>query len=155
MHHYTDQDGYNGIMIGGTDVVLWARDGGEATDVILRTVHRYWPNFVLENLDDEAPFVPRRRDELPNPSGPEFFLYRDEQSALSWEEHGATPENCNMMLHVIVGNRANPGSDLKSLTVVCGELTGQVGQLIDEVRTGLDDLNNLRDCSPERQEWAC
>jgi hypothetical protein len=138
-------------MIGGTDVIFWVRDGAEATDVILRTVRRYWPNFVLENLDDPAPYVPRCRGELPKPSGPEFFLYRDKQSALSWEDCGATPENRDSMLHVIVGNQAKPGGDLKSLTVVCGALTGQIGQLIEEVRTGIDDLNNLRDCSPERE----
>src|SRR5262245_26301105 len=127
-------------MIGGTDVVLWVREDVPAADVILRTVRRSWPGFVFQNADDEsAPFAPPTGPWLPRPSGREFFVYRDERAARAWDEHGATPENTNTMLHVILGNRRQPGTDLKSLTLVCGGLTGEMKTIVDAITAGLRD----------------
>src|SRR5262249_23662827 len=131
-------------MIGGTDVVFWVRDGLqlEAADLILRTVRRHWPALTFQNANEEtATPLPNTDGYLPKPTGREFFIYRDRQAALSWDEHGAIPENRNAMLHVLLGKRGQPDSDMKSLTLVCDELTPDMRSLIDEVKTGIDDLN--------------
>jgi hypothetical protein len=122
-------------MIGGTDIVLCVHEDIPTADVIFRAVRQHWPAFVFQNADDEsAPFSPRTELWLPQPSGPEFFIYRDEQAARNWDEDGATPENANTMLHVILGKRRQPQSGLRSLTLVCGTLTGDMKVLIDDIR---------------------
>jgi hypothetical protein len=138
-------------MIGGTDIAFWVRDGHEAADLILRTAQRYWPKFVIENIDDPQPFAPRQGIDLPEPSGNEFFIYRDERVALDWEAHGATLENSNSRLYVILGNRVQPNSGFKSLTVVCGELVGETRRMLDEIRAGLADLNTLMQCLSDQE----
>jgi hypothetical protein len=100
-------------MIGGTDVVLWVRDDLPAADLILRTVRRHWPGFVFQDADDPNP--PRALDTfvLPTPSGREFIVYRD---------------------------RRKPEAGLRSLTLVCGRLSGEMAKLIDDVRAGFRDV---------------
>jgi hypothetical protein len=127
-------------MIGGTDVILPVRSGVPATDVIFRTVRRHWPNFVYQDADDEsAPFVAHTGPWLPEPAGREFFIYRDEQAARGWDEHGATAENANTMLYVLLGEASNLSSGLGSLTIVCGELTGEIAVLLEAIARGLMD----------------
>src|SRR5437879_5940925 len=98
-------------MIGGTDVMLEVQAGVPVSDVIFRAVRRHWPAYVYQNADDETtPFTRSPGAGLPKPTGREFFVYRDEQAALSWDEHGAIPENFNTMLHVILGkDPSGPG----------------------------------------------
>ena len=126
-------------MIGGTDVVLWVREDLPASDFILRTVRRHWPDLVFQDADD--PTLPSQslHGWLPQPSGREFFVYRDLPAALSWHEHGAIPENTNAMLHVILGNRRKPEAGLRSLTIVCGDLSGEMKSMIDEVEIAFSE----------------
>jgi hypothetical protein len=138
-----------GVMIGGIDIELWVRDATEAINLILRTVRRHWPRSVLQNADDRTPFSPGASDQLPTPSGRGFFIYRDAQAARSWDKHGAIPENSNTMLHVILGGRVKSRSNLKSLTLVCDELTGEMQHLIEELRTGLDCLTRMSGPGPK------
>jgi hypothetical protein len=131
------------IMIGGTDVELWVRDHSEAVDMIFRTARLHWPHSVFENADDaELRFMRPTGLGLPKPSGREFFIYRNEEAARSWSEHGGIPENANTMLYVILGERLKAEVGLKSLTLVCTELTGEMCEIISELRTGLEDLNS-------------
>src|SRR5437660_1227082 len=109
-------------MIGGTDIELTIRSDIPAADVVFRTVRRHWPNFVFQDADDEtAPYAPNANGSLPKVSGREFFVYRDKQAALSWDEYGAAAENFNTMLYVILGEEDPPGSNLRPLTLVCDE----------------------------------
>ena len=121
-------------MIGGTDVIFWVRDDIPAADIIFRTARRHWPDYVFQDADDPEPITPNPGRWLPEPSGPEFFIYKDEAAALSWDEHGSTPENDDAMLHVILGDRRRPELGLRSLTMVSGELTGEVEAIINELR---------------------
>ena len=89
-------------MIGGTDVIMKRKPGVPAADAILRVVRRHWPDCLYQNTDEEG--TARR---LPVEGAPpdlawEFFLHRDEESVRSWDEFGATPENGNTMLHVLI-----------------------------------------------------
>ena len=131
-------------MIGGIDVVFWVRDDISAAEVILRTLRRHWPNFVIEDADDPAPFLPNPGPWLPTPAGREFFAYKDEASAMSWEELGATPENRDAMIYVILGNRRRQELGLRSLTLVCGHLTGQLKRIVEEIDESFEELNLLR-----------
>jgi hypothetical protein len=119
-------------MIGGTDVQLWVRNHQDAVALILRTVRCRWPRSVLQNADDSEPFCPSAGDQLPSPTGLGFFICRDTRAARSWDKHGAIPQNSNTMLHVILGEGRQPRSGLKSLTLVCDKLTGEMRDLIEE-----------------------
>ncbi len=121
-------------MIGGTDLVFWVGEDVSVTDVIFRALRRYWPDLVFENADDDSPPVnPRAGQGNPQPSGPEFFIYRDEEAARDWEEHGATPDNAGLMVSVILGKRRKPELGLRSITLVVGERTGDVGRFLDDL----------------------
>src|SRR5437899_2528389 len=107
-------------MIGGIDVVFWVPENMPASDVILRSVRRHWPGFVFQNAEDPAPLPKTENHWLPEPSGREFFLYKDNDAAISWLENGAVPENLGTVLYVILGNRHQAELGLRSLTLVCG-----------------------------------
>ena len=125
-------------MIGGTDIVVEMRAGAPAARVILQTVRRYWPHCVYKDAADETVPV-EMPDEAwpPQLRGRQFFLYRDEDAARSWDQHGAIPENDNLMLHVILPDAAAAYSVPSRLTLVCGEPVGQIGAMIDEIRKEL------------------
>src|SRR5262249_6183460 len=115
-----------GRMIGGTDIICPVRSDIPIADVIFRTVRRYWPRYVFLNAEETGPFTPWAGAGLPRPSGREFFIYRDEEAARSWDEQGAVPENANTMLHVILPPERAPLPALAEVTLVCGELTGEM-----------------------------
>ena len=127
-------------MIGGTDLICPVRGDIPIPDVIFRVVRRYWPGYVFQNADDESgPFTPHAGPWLPRPSGREFFIYRDEQAARSWDEHGATPENRGTMLYVILPSEQSLIASPTSVTLVCGELTGVMGDLVREIQSMFQD----------------
>jgi hypothetical protein len=119
-------------MIGGTDVILEVSAGAPVADVVFSVVRRHWPNCVFQDADDESgPFAPPDIW-TPRLISREFFLYRDSQAARSWDEHGAAPENHNLMLHVFV-----PDERESMVTLVCGDVTGEMKQIIREIQTVL------------------
>src|SRR6516225_9367155 len=121
-------------MIGGTDIEFRVAENVQVGEIILRTVRRYWPDYVIENALDESPyFKPRAGLEVPTPPSPEFFIYRDEEAAQDWEEHGATPENANQMVHVILGQGTRADSGQRSVTVVVGSRDGEMQELLNDL----------------------
>jgi hypothetical protein len=121
-------------MIGGTDFEFWVAEGVSAGDVILHTVARYWPEYVLENALDESPYYKPRTDlGTPQPPSSEFFIYRDEKAAQNWAEHGATPENANEMVHVILGKRVRPTLRERSVTLVVGSRAGEMQAFVSDL----------------------
>ncbi|HLN31908.1 MAG TPA: hypothetical protein VK395_29525 [Gemmataceae bacterium] len=133
-------------MIGGVDVVLWVRDDIPATDVIFRCVRHHWPKLVFQDAEEDSmPYSAQSSQWLPRPAGPEFFIYRDEEAARSWDAQGATPDNANTMLYVILGKRRQAKTGLKSLTLVCGDLTGDMRRIVDEIAASFrDSVEGLR-----------
>ncbi|HZK79430.1 MAG TPA: hypothetical protein VFC46_00145 [Humisphaera sp.] len=127
-------------MIGGTDVVLEIGAGVRAADAILRAVRRHWPRCVYQNADDEsAPFTPFEGDWPPQDVDREFFVYKDEEAARSWDADGATPENDNTMLYVIVPEKPADRTTVPTLTVVCGEPSGEVKAILDDIESSLKE----------------
>jgi hypothetical protein len=134
-------------MIGGTDVICPVRSDLPIADVIFRSVRRYWPQYVYQDADDETgPFTPHKGPWLPRPKGREFFVYRDKQAARSWDRYGATPKNTNTMLYVILPRERSVAPVPTSMTLVCGELQGEMAAMIGEIQTALkDSIESLRD----------
>jgi hypothetical protein len=132
-------------MIGGTDIELTIRSDIAAAEVIFRTVRRHWPNFVFQDAEDETvPYTVPTDGILPEPAGPEFFIYRDKQAALSWDKLGADPENFNTMLHVILGEEEPADSGMRSLTLVCDDLVGEMRELVEDIETGFEHVTSGR-----------
>lgn len=133
-------------MIGGTDVICAVRSDIPIADMIFRTVRRYWPQFVYQDADDETgPFTPHQGPWLPRPAGQEFFIYRDPKAARSWDRYGATPRNVNTMLYVILPREQGFVPTVTSMTIVCGELSGEMGELMQEIQMSLrESVESLR-----------
>jgi hypothetical protein len=126
-------------MIGGSDIVLWIPDHAPAADVIMRIVRQHWPGFVFQNADDDEPIDPAKLASLPQPTGREFFLYRSMAAAMDWSQSGATQENKNSLIYVILGNRRKPDLGLRSITLVGGEWTGELAPILAEIRLAFED----------------
>lgn len=125
-------------MIGGTDVIMERKPGVPAADMILRVVRRHWPDCLYQNADDEGPARPLPAEGTPPGLAPEFFLHRDEESVRSWDEFGATPDNVNTMLYVLIpGDDGGDAAAPSSVTVVCGELDGVMSALMAEIESEL------------------
>jgi hypothetical protein len=131
-------------MIGGTDVVFWVRDDLPAAELILSTVRRHWPQFVFQNAEDASPLPAPNGSGVPQPSGREFFVYKDGSAARNWQEDGAVPANANTMLHVILGHGRKPEAGLRSLTLVCDEQTGEMNSIIDDIKRTFRDATDTR-----------
>jgi hypothetical protein len=129
-------------MIGGSDVILRVRDDIPPEDVILRTVRNHWPQFVLQNAEEDHV---RPRDPnglLPVPAGPEFFVYRDQIAADDWERNGARPENANLMLHILAFDKMATEVGFTSVTIVCDRVEGDVRTIIEEIRSNFERLTS-------------
>jgi hypothetical protein len=121
------------MKIGGTDVILLAPRATFDSRHILEVVHGQWPDAVFEDAEAEGS---RPVHELvggrETVESHEFFLYTDEASAKSWDEHGLTAANANKMIHVLI--RDIPGSSGEiELTFVVDRLKGKMATLIQRL----------------------
>jgi hypothetical protein len=107
-------------MIGGVDTSIGGRVDREDIDVLLRLFHAGWPGGVCESSDG-AIVISLRRAVGKGAPGEEFFVYRDEASKASWDEHGLTDDNGEAMVSVIVAN--------DYIALVSGESTSESGSL--------------------------
>jgi hypothetical protein len=125
-------------MIGGSDKVLWVDEVAPAAEIIVRAVRRHWPQYVFHNADDDHAMDPAQLSALPVPSGREFFLYRDMGAAQDWLQSGATDNNKNALVSVILGNRRKPALGQRSITLVGGDWTGELAALLADIQTAFD-----------------
>lgn len=125
-------------MIGGSDKVLWVDENAPAADLILRVVRQHWPSFVFQNADDDQPLDAAKSSNLTQPAGREFFLYRTAEAAQDWLQSGATDDNKNSLIHVILGNRRKPALGLRSVTLVGDEWTGELAAILVDVQRAFD-----------------
>lgn len=128
-------------MIGGTDIEFRVGDGVAVADAIFRTIRQQWPEFVIENaLDESSPFRPPADRGIPNAPSDEFFIYRDEQAARDWSENGATPENANVMVNVLMGDGKKLKNGFHTITIVVGSYSGEMRSFLKELSDLFDDL---------------
>jgi hypothetical protein len=122
-------------MIGGTDRVIPTKAGITALDVCVRVILREWPQAVFE--DATSGVIYRTYDSLPFRDIKELFVYRDRDFAQRWDEHGATPELANTMVHLL----GRPDD----LTVVADSFaSGSVRRILQSIEAALHmDILNL------------
>jgi hypothetical protein len=130
------------MSIGGLDLPpLRAPREAFRPRLLLDQVLDYWPDCLYQDAA-EAVTHPvaqiMQRDEAVDTQ--EFFLYRDEQSAAAWAQHGANGANDNTMLHFLL--RPDP-CDLRmtEITVVVGEFTSEVAVLYGALNSSLTQLS--------------
>jgi hypothetical protein len=96
----TPRSSNNRAMIGGTDIVVKGATPQDA-DLILWTMRTEWPNGLVQ-AGDSLEAVPFREVRLPISGPTALIIYRDAASFQAWRLSGATPENQDAMMHVIV-----------------------------------------------------
>lgn len=92
-------------MIGGADLVLHGRTMPHDTDILVRGIRSEWPDAMIQRVD-EADATPIRRFRLPVLGPAELIVYRDRASYQSWREHGATADNQDAMILLIISDDA-------------------------------------------------
>jgi hypothetical protein len=127
-------------MIGGSDKILWVDENAPAGELILRVVRQHWPSFVFQNADEDQPLDAAQSAGLTQPTGGEFFLYRTTEAAQDWLHSGATENNKNTMIHVILGNRRKPELGLRSVTLVTDDWTGELAAILADVQAAFDGV---------------
>ena len=88
-------------MIGGTDIVLLGPTMPQDADLILRTVRMEWPHALIQAVDSSEA-IPFRDVRFPVTGPVELIIYRDAASLEAWRSRGATPENQDAMMHLII-----------------------------------------------------
>ena len=125
-------------MIGGTDIVLHGRTKSHDTDLLVRGIRSEWPSAVIQRAnEDEA--VPIRDFHFPIIGSAELIVYRDRASHQSWASNGATANNQDTMIHLIVSD--------DSVTLVVDRpdsaLANLARQLLESLRPNRIILQNL------------
>jgi hypothetical protein len=127
-------------MIGGSDKVLWVDENAPASDIILRIVQQHWPSFVVQNADEDQPLNAAKSAALTQSAGREFFLYRTAETAQNWLQAGATEDNKNTLIHVILGSRRKLDFGLRSVTLVGDDWTGETAAILADIQAAFDGL---------------
>jgi hypothetical protein len=125
-------------MIGGSDKVLWVAEDAPAAELILRVVRHHWPRFVFQNADDAEPMDAAKSFAQTQPAGREFFLYRTAEAAQDWLQSGATDDNKNTLIHVILGARRKPDLGLRCVTLVSDDWTAELAAILEDVQAAFD-----------------
>ena len=124
------------MNIGGIDVVLQVVDPSvPIADIILQAARRLWPGCVVQDADQSQTFG----NDDPNLwlngiASREFFIYRNLDAAISWNQAGGTLENQQTMLHFLIGGRAADNPCVRELTVVVGALTEEMARFVDDLK---------------------
>lgn len=115
-------------MIGGSDFTFPTPAGALALRSTVRAIVDLWPNAVFEDADSET--APVTIDGLQFGTLKEVFAYRDSQSAMAWENDGATAEQFNAMIHLVASTNG--------MTIVVGDpAEPDISALLSAVRRTL------------------
>jgi hypothetical protein len=125
-------------MIGGSDKVLWVDENAPAADLILRVVRQHWPSLVFQDADEDQPLDAAKSTALAQPTAREFFLYSTAEAAQEWLQSGATDNNKNTLIHVIVGNRRKPDLGLRSVTLVGDDWAGKLAAVLADIQAAFE-----------------
>ena len=116
------------------DIVIEARPDAPVGELILSRVRRHWPGGWFQDAEEDQ--IYRLRDPRVVVAGgrsSEFYIYRDQEAYDAWQRDGATAENLDTMLYFILDDPASVGGDLQEVTLVCGERTDAIQQLIHDL----------------------
>jgi hypothetical protein len=122
------------MIVGGSDIILWAPPGVPVAALVLGRLQRLWPQSRFQDIDDETdrdihdPWV-----RIHGSRSREFFVYRDRGAVVAWERDGATTANLDTMLYFIIGDDPSGRDGLQEVTMVCGKKTRTIRQLIADL----------------------
>lgn len=116
-------------MIGGIDIAIPTQAGDLSLLAAVRAILQYWPKAVFETGITGERYA--RLSDVPFGRIDEIFVYRDSAVADAWEAEGAVPDLYDTMVHVI--------ADDDRITLVVDSTEGLMAQLIETVRSGLND----------------
>jgi hypothetical protein len=111
-------------MIGGVDLILKGRTRSDDADLILRAVRRAWPSACFQRADAENA-APLSAVRFPVDNMDEFFVYRDAACLESWQTNGASTENEDTMIHVVVSPQ--------EITIIVDRYDGPLAVLAEEI----------------------
>lgn len=128
------------MEIGGIDIVFrvvpWR--GATIQQRALAFFQQRWPDGVVESDETESAVQLRNSTELESLSdAPELFFYPSPQAETSWTEHGATDENLDQMIQLLVAPADEPGEE-REVTVVIGGRSAELTRLVADLRSSLD-----------------
>lgn len=120
-------------MVGGTDVIFQTARRGFDARPVLDAVLEVWPDGFFQDAEGEDVCPITTVLAAPGAAASvEFFVYKDEASAGSWNNEGWTEDHGNSMAHFLVSDiPAHP--DRLQLTLVIGSFTGETVRLIPAV----------------------
>jgi hypothetical protein len=125
------------MMLFGYDVLLLAPAGECIADIILRACRQHWRDCPCVFEDAEGDRTVPLTDPWVWKVGTarrEFFVYRSQRDADSWDAEGAVPPNANTMFHFLIGDRVANGRFVE-VAFVFDKLTPAIRQLIKELRS--------------------
>lgn len=131
--------------INGIDLVLEVPKAQFALPSILDIVYDFWPEAIFQAADAEHGVPLAHLLDKGKPlSVEEFFLYRDEQSQRTWDEHGWTESNANTMIHFLLAEKQ---ADQVEVTMVVDSLTPEIASLYLDLNR---ELQQPRDAEPTK-----
>ena len=119
-------------MIGGTDTIV-ARAADEAgRRRILEVVSEFWPAAIIDDARSQQVPVPVC-DASASALPVEILVYETEDWRRSWESLGATDDNADRLLHIVLG--------ATSVTCVVDERSGsQTAAIAERIRLALESV---------------
>lgn len=126
------------MMIGGEDIILYAPAEVPAVEVALGRFRRFWHDALIQdpNEAEEAYHAIRSLWAATRAARcRELLIYRDRESAESWDQDGMTPENANSMICLIVGEPDEVEAGRREVTIVCNERTEAIEQLVRDLES--------------------
>src|SRR5262245_10146820 len=125
------------FSISGLDIVVQVRRADFDLRTLLDAVLDWWPEAIFQDASAEATrplsSLVAGSERL---STVEFFVYRDEASARSWNQEGRTPANANAMAQFLIQDTAEP--ELLQITLVVDQLSGETLGLYNAVNSVLE-----------------
>ncbi len=116
------------MLIGGYDLVLTTPRACFDARVLLDLLSDFWPHAFIEPAETEG--IRRLRDLIESKEPfdfTEFFVYRDEVAAQSWEEEGRTDDNGDAIVHFLI--RDETEHEAVRITIVLHAMTPETTEL--------------------------
>ncbi len=123
-------------MIGGRDIVLPGATEADEAKLIIDILRPRWPNLVVQDANSDVPYSHEELEGHPVQLR-EFFVYRDQTAFASWVKDGATDDNSDSLLHMII--------EPDAITFVVREGESETGQLANYIVSVLSEQRAARE----------
>jgi hypothetical protein len=127
--------------IGGIDLILRATQEGFEPRLLLDPVFDLWPEAMFQDVEESGTLPLMKvlaEDSLLTTK--EFFVYRDDQSARTWDQQGWTSGGTNNMVHFLIRDDPSRQEDLQ-ITMVIDDLNDEMAGLYSSLTTSLQQVS--------------